>query len=93
MQTAKTLIKLGDAQADLSLHWAHSHFVGFVVLQLKLFFNHNKRAERDKPANQTSLILDVLFGYKNWDFNQTNLHKTLVYALNLLYLTPLKSEK
>ena len=24
-----------DAQADLSLHWAHTHFVGFVVLWLK----------------------------------------------------------
>ena len=23
-----------DAQADLSLHWAHSHFVGFVMLRL-----------------------------------------------------------
>ena len=23
-----------DAQADLSLHWAHSHFVGFVTSQL-----------------------------------------------------------
>ena len=28
--TAKTLIRL-DAQADLSLRWAHSHFVGFVM--------------------------------------------------------------
>ena len=34
MRTAKTLIRLGgcqadwaDAQADLSLRWAHSHFV------------------------------------------------------------------
>ena len=24
-----------DAQADLSLHWAHTHFVGFVMRQLK----------------------------------------------------------
>ena len=24
-----------DAQADLSLHWAHSHFVGFVMSRLK----------------------------------------------------------
>ena len=23
-----------DAQADLSLHWAHAHFVGFVILWL-----------------------------------------------------------
>ena len=26
-----------DAQADLSLRWAHSHFVGFVMLRLILF--------------------------------------------------------
>ena len=26
-----------DAQADLSLHWAHSHFVGFVMRRLMLF--------------------------------------------------------
>ena len=24
-----------DAQADLSLHWAHTHFVGFVKSRLK----------------------------------------------------------
>ena len=28
MRTAKALIRLGG---DLSLHWAHSHFVGFVM--------------------------------------------------------------
>ena len=27
MRTAKTLIRLGDAQSDLSLRWAHSQFV------------------------------------------------------------------
>ena len=31
MRTAKTLIRLADAQADLSLRWAHNHFVGFVM--------------------------------------------------------------
>ena len=31
MRTAKTLIRLADAQADLSLRWAHSHFVAFVM--------------------------------------------------------------
>ena len=29
--TAKTLIRLADAQADLSLRRAHTHFVGFVM--------------------------------------------------------------
>ena len=32
MRTAKTLIRL--AHADLSLRWAHSHFVGFVMRRL-----------------------------------------------------------
>ena len=27
-----------DAQADLSLRWAHSHFVAFVTMRLTLFF-------------------------------------------------------
>ena len=35
-RTAKTLIRLGGcAQADLSLRRAHTHFVGFVMSQLK----------------------------------------------------------
>ena len=34
-RTAKTLIRLGDAQADLSLRCAHSHFVCFVMRRLK----------------------------------------------------------
>ena len=29
-----TLIRVGSAQADLSLRWAHTHFVGFVMLRL-----------------------------------------------------------
>ena len=36
MRTAKTLIRLGGAQADLSLRWAHSHFVVFVMSRLTL---------------------------------------------------------
>ena len=34
MRTAKTLIRLGGCPADLSLRWAHSHFVGFVMSRL-----------------------------------------------------------
>ena len=30
MRTAKTLIRV-DAQADVSLGWAHTHFVSFVM--------------------------------------------------------------
>ena len=38
MCTAKTLIRLGGCQADLSLRWAHTHFVGFVMRRLIYFF-------------------------------------------------------
>ena len=34
MRTAKTLIRLADAQADLSLRCTHIHFVGFVMRRL-----------------------------------------------------------
>ena len=34
MRTAKTLSDWADAQADPSLCWAHTHFVGFVMSQL-----------------------------------------------------------
>ena len=38
MWTAKTLIRLGRCEADLSLRWAHTHFVGFVMRRLIYFF-------------------------------------------------------
>ena len=34
MRTAKTLIRLGGSQVDLSLRWAHTHFIGFVMSRL-----------------------------------------------------------
>ena len=34
MRTAKTLISLADAQADLSFRWAHNHFFGFFMSRL-----------------------------------------------------------
>ena len=30
-----------DAQADLSLRWAHTRFVGFVMLRLNYYFSYN----------------------------------------------------
>ena len=30
--------RLADAKADLSLRWAHSHFIGFVMMRLKCSF-------------------------------------------------------
>ena len=34
----RRLIRLGGCQADLSLCWAHTHFVGFVMRRLIYFF-------------------------------------------------------
>ena len=34
MWKTKTLIRMGRCPADLSLRWAHSHFVGFVMRRL-----------------------------------------------------------
>ena len=40
-----------DAQADLSLRWAHSHFVGFVVRRLNLVYHNDpKFLDRQMPG-------------------------------------------
>ena len=59
-----------DAQADLSLRWAHSHFVGFVMRQLKFHVTDNteevkkteKKAvevEEDKQEEEDKTATDV----------------------------------
>ena len=35
LSTQRRLIRLGGSQADLSLRWVYSHFVGFVIRRLK----------------------------------------------------------
>ena len=42
-----------DAQADLSLRWAHTHFVGFVMLQLK---SQNVDTQADGQQSQSRLL-------------------------------------
>ena len=44
-RTAKTLIRL-------SLRWAHTHFVGFVMSWLILYFFHLQRCCSEKQENQ-----------------------------------------
>ena len=46
-----------DAQADLSLRWAHSHFVSFVMRRLKLLLHR-----------LYTLILMSLIGGRHWRF-------------------------
>ena len=52
-----------DAQADLSLRWAHTHFVGFVMLWLKCFlviYNENQVAVISSCENWILWLIHVL---------------------------------
>ena len=51
MRTAKTLIRLADAQSDLNLRWAHSHFVGFVMRRL-IFSNINRMSSTNEKKKK-----------------------------------------
>ena len=67
-----------DAQADISLRWAHSHFVGFVMSWLKLFVfqdeirddrpilpYHNRRTARKAFANclwKLCKVVSIFYG-------------------------------
>ena len=65
---AKSQISLGirraDAQADMSLRWAHSHFVGFVMLWLILTrhktnhhaVSHSRTEDSRKKTRIRSLV-------------------------------------
>ena len=46
-----------DAQADLRLRWAQSHFGGFIVLQIKYYLIRSKRASRGSCCT----VFPVLF--------------------------------
>ena len=60
MRPAKTQISLGihpvwlaDAQADRSLRWAHTQFVGFVMSRLRQWQKHSKgyKISKQKQGN------------------------------------------
>ena len=51
-----------DAQADLSLRWAHSHFVGFVMSRLKCYF-----------CNTINIINVNIYQFLPW--NKRRMHK------------------
>ena len=57
MRTAKTDQTLADAQADLSLRWAHSHFVGFVMSWL--IFVSARTSETKYTKSDTYGIRDI----------------------------------
>ena len=65
-----------DAQADLSLHWAHSHFVGYVMRWLSFYYNLQlpvKRHSGNKMLKQIYI----------WSFN-TNLSCIRLTHLQML---------
>ena len=49
-----------DAQVDLSLRWAHSHFVGFVMSQLKFFMSLCKNVSDKIRGFVYSALVSVL---------------------------------
>ena len=48
-----------DAQADLSLRWAHTHSVGFVMSRLTCICMHNRIIDKDLNPHNRKLIPSV----------------------------------
>ena len=55
-------MRTADAQADLSLRWAHSHFVGFVMSRLIASILYYCMG----PCKVGPLYMYVIIGKKNW---------------------------
>ena len=51
-----------DAQADLSLHWAHTHFVGFVMLGL----NYSELGKPCQYAESGNIPLYIMQAIECW---------------------------
>ena len=71
MQSAKTLIRLGGCPADLSLRWAHTHFVDFVMSRLTCLvsvkphltaeeYRHTESVVQQFAANEGKLLHEKL---------------------------------
>ena len=85
MRTAKTLIRLADAQADLSLRWVHTHFVGFVMTWL-IYMSYNK--------GQTSILLAFSSSKPHFlksVFTHSLILKNIVFILFGIYASQLTS--
>ena len=57
-----------DAQADLSLYWAHRHFAGFAILRLKHFSSEGSGYEQLLFTNLTNLafIAGIIWTVSLW---------------------------
>ena len=56
-----------DAQADLSLRWAHTHFVGFVMSWLRFVIWLHPRARKFEPPPR-HIPFTTFCRYKFWNF-------------------------
>ena len=45
-----------DSEADLSLRWAHTHFVGFVARRLKSIFANKNLVEEHQNTGFVTLV-------------------------------------
>ena len=58
-----------DAEADLSLRWAHSHFVGFVMSRLNYTLNHKLQLQFQQDCLFTLIAekrLNQYYGILLW---------------------------
>ena len=75
-----------DAQADLSLHWAQSHFVGFVMRRLKGLIWKNRGSWSNRLHGSTTLGLQ---GPASWGWRGGGLLATVApqgqYVISLIF--------
>ena len=76
-----------DAQADLSLRWAHCHFVGFVVRRLVLWCDIRKHTVVWFVLSEaSSLLTATVWGYKRSPLNFVNASNALTCLLQNVYI-------
>ena len=99
LSTRWRLIRLGRCQADLSLHWAHSHFVGFVMSWLSwIASNYTDRQSgihRDRLVgnlysfvpNVNFLINVIYFGWRKSGWKLKTIHYCPQRLLDFRFFT------
>ena len=88
-----------DAQADLSLRWAHSHFVGFVMRRLNYNLSFQRLADwgfqksHFWPSTQDKEHILVLYEYCSHNVNNSSvktnilLHGAIIVKFKLFFLS------
>ena len=92
-----------DAQADLHLHWVHTHFVGFVMSRLKCFVSNLQHffgsaliSAMRSPGLATLCLGNFFSGWTGTHFSTPSLDFTLEQCtpkeIPILYLTSCSPE-